>query len=77
MFGSLVVALTGCPLEGIDGSVYAGGCRAVLSRPHLGVESADVEEHAAFLEGQRPLTGRDARQGVVPGGWTTVTVTSI
>lgn len=65
----LVVALTGCSLEGIDGSVYAGGCRAVLSRPHLGVQSADVEEHAAFLEGQRPLTGRDARQRVIPGGW--------
>lgn len=64
------VPRTGGSLEGIDGSVDASRGGAVLPRPHLRVHRADVEKHAAFLEGQRSLTGRDACQRVVPDGWT-------
>lgn len=63
------VVRTRSSLKGVYGSVDAGGNAAVLPRSDLRVQSSDVEQHAALLEGQRALRRRDARQRVVPETW--------
>lgn len=62
------------PLKGVHSSVDAGCCRTILPGSDLRVQSANVEQHASLLEGQRTLTGRYAGQRVVPGRqrWDTV-----
>lgn len=71
-------ALTRGPLEGLRRTAGALGAGAVLARPDLGVQGPDVEEHAALLEGQGPLLGRDPRERVIPArlgqaGWGSAT----
>lgn len=64
--GVCVQAGTRSLLKSLYGSVDAGGPGAVLSCSDLCVQSADVEQHAALLEGQRALRRRHACQRVVP-----------
>lgn len=61
-------SLTSSPLKGFHGAADALRAGAVLASPDLGVQGADVEQHAALLEGQGPLLGWKPCQRVVPAG---------
>ena len=60
--------LTSSPLKGFHGAADALGAGSVLASPDLGVQGADVEQHAALLEGQGALLGWEPRQRVIPAG---------
>lgn len=71
MFPCTCILYTCSSLKGIYGFVYASCCGAVLPRSDLRVQSTDIEQNAAFLEGQRALARWDTCQRVVPERQTT------